>query len=233
MGRHQVASFYSDSCDPPARRTRRAWIAAALLAFALPPASARAGGLTMSLADVTGPTAGAGTIEVLLADTDSPASQPYDVASFSFEVAVSPASGVQFMGATTATTDAPYIFEGTGEASIDLPNTDVTGSDTEFTYPSIAVGPGVTFGLGLISYEVIPGAPAGDVPISFIPFGTSLSDALGGPITFGTDDQDGVIHIAGNAVPEPSGLRIAFGAVVIILFACVVRAVARRVAIST
>src|SRR5204863_7229828 len=69
--------------------------------------------------------------------------------------------------------------------------------------------PGQTFGLGLISYAVAAGAPPGDVPISFVAAGTSLSDASGAPIPFDTDARNGVIHIRGPAVPEPSSLVLA------------------------
>jgi hypothetical protein len=39
----------------------------------------------------------------------------------------------------------------------------------------------------------------------------SLSDAVGAPIAFATDDHNGVIHVSGSAVPEPSSLVMALG----------------------
>lgn len=208
-------------------------LTAFLAAFLLAAAPANAWDLVMSVDDVTGPTAGAGTFEVLLANTNLPGGSTFDVASFTFEILVPSNSGVHFTSATTATSAAPYIFFGTGGASVDpsfqlsvdgFPNTDVSASDTEFSFPSIPVGPGQTFGLGRISYSVDPQAPTGDVPISFIPSGTSLSDGLGNPIVFATDSRNGVIHIAANAVPEPSTLRITASAIAFAILAHVLRA---------
>jgi hypothetical protein len=199
------------------------------LALALGPKSAQAGGLVMSLDNVTGPMAGQGTFDVLLKNTELSGGQSFDVASFSFELVLPSASGVEFSAASTATVSNPYLFAGTGGASVDpsftlsldsFPNTDFAGSDTEFTFPSIAVAPGATFGLGLISYIVAPDAPSGAVQVSFVSFGTSLTDAASAPIAFQTDDSNGIIHVSGSAVPEPSSLMltsIAFGTVLVML----------------
>ncbi len=86
---------------------RAVLLTAGLLAFALWPSTVQAWDLTMSLANLTGPTAGSGTFEVLLTNTGPSVA----VAAFSFEVTVDPSSGVQFAGATTETVSAPYIFE--------------------------------------------------------------------------------------------------------------------------
>jgi hypothetical protein len=189
----------------------------ALIALATLPASVQAD-LIASLENVTGPTAGVGTFEVLLSNTAAPGGPSFDVASFSFALMISPGSGVQFTDASTSTTSAQYIFAGTGGASVDpgftlsldvFPNTSFTGSDSEFTFPSIAVNPGDVFGLGLISYSVGPDASGGDVQVSFIPDGTSLSDASGSGIVFSSDDRGGVIRV--RAVPEPGSLVLAMG----------------------
>jgi hypothetical protein len=144
--------------------------------------------------------------------------QSFDVASFSFELIVSTASGVLFTDAITATVSNPYLFAGTGGGSVDpgftqsldpFPDTGFAGSDTEFTFASINVGPGTTFGLGLNSYQVGANAPAGDVPIAFVAAGTSLTDANDAPIDFTTDDRNGVIHVGASAAPEPSSLVLA------------------------
>jgi hypothetical protein len=181
----------------------------------------------MSIDRVTGPTAGAGTFEVLLTNTNPAGGQGFDVASFTFELMVPATSGVRFTGATTATVSAPYIFAGTGGASVDpnfmlsldtFPNTGFSGTDAEFTFPSITVAPGNVFGLGFVTYAVLAGAPPGDVPISFVPPGTSLSDASGTPIGFQTDATKGVIHISGAAFPEPSSLLMAFTGLGTVLF---------------
>ncbi len=204
---------------------RAVLLTAGLLAFALWPSTVQAWDLTMSLANLTGPTAGSGTFEVLLTNTGPSVA----VAAFSFEVTVDPSSGVQFTGATTETVSAPYIFEGTGglpdPTSLPtgpVPTTDLVGADAEFTYSSIAVGTGGTFGLGMISYSVSPQAPPVDVPISFVAAGTSLTDPTlpsGLPIPFVTDDTGGVIPLASSVVPEPSGLWSATCAIVLLLLA--------------
>jgi hypothetical protein len=73
---------------------------------------------------------------------------------------VAAASGVRFNDATAATASYPYLFDGTGGASIDrgftmsldsFPNTGFVGSDMEFMFASVAIDPGTTFGMGLIS----------------------------------------------------------------------------------
>ena len=138
----------------------------AFLALIRPSAPALAGGLVMSIDDVTGPTVGLGTFEVLLSNTEPSGGQSFDVASFSFQLMVPSSSGIQFTGATTSTSGASYIFDGTGERSIDpsftlspdpFPNAGFSGSDTEFTFASINVAPGDTFGLGFVFYAVQPG----------------------------------------------------------------------------
>jgi len=199
-----------------------------LLAFAamtllLAQAPVQAGGLVMSIEDLTGPTGGAGTFEVLLTSTEAVGGRSFDVAAFSFQLTVPTTAGVQFTAGSTATVAAPYLFDGTGTATVDStftladvppPNTTVTGSDAKWTYPpSIAVAPEAVFSLGLISYSVGTSAPGGDVPISFISPGTSLSDASGTEIVPTTDDHAGVIHITGSAVPEPSSLVLVASAI--------------------
>jgi len=199
-------------------------LAIALLALALWPASVHAGGLTMSLDDVTGPTAGKGTFEVLLANTNPAGEQSFDVASFSFQLSLPTSSGVQFTDATTATVSAPYIFQGTGGASVDpnfklsldsFPNTNFSGSDAEFASRSISVAPGDSFGLGFILYSIAANALPGDVPIAFVPDGTSLSDATGGGIGFQTDTSKGIIPISSAAVPESSSLVLTASATLV------------------
>lgn len=199
-----------------------------LLAFAamtllLAQAPVQAGGLVMSIEALTGPTGGAGTFEVLLTSTEAAGGQSFNVTAFSFQLTVPTTAGVQFTAGSTATVAAPYLFDGTGTptgdpttftlADVPPPNTTVTGSDAEWTYRSIAVAPEAVFSLGLISYSVGPSAPGGDVPISFISSGTSLSDASGTGIVLTTDDHAGVIHITGSAVPEPSSLVLVASAI--------------------
>jgi len=197
--------------------------------FALTLGQAHAGSLVMSIDNVTGPSAGQGTFDMLLTNTNPAGGTSYDVASFSFDLSVPASSGVQFTGATTAFVSPAYIFAGTGGATIDptftlspdsFPNFQFTGSDTEFTYPSIAVGPGAVFGLGLISYSVSPQAPAGDVPISFLLAGSSVSDPSGAAIAdFQTDSSNGIIHLGVSTIPEPSSFLLATIGIAAVLLA--------------
>lgn len=180
---------------------------AGLLAVALCPTSAKAS-FVMSIGNYHQTSPLAGTFEVTLSNTDN---TTYNVAGFNFQLMLPNSSGVQFTGASTATVAHDYIFNGTGSATVDpgfmfsydpFPNTSFTASDTEFTYPSIAVAPGSSFGLGLVSYNISPNAPAGTVPISFVALGTGLSDADGNAISFTT--SGGSIQVHPASVPEPS-----------------------------
>jgi hypothetical protein len=90
-----------------------------------------------------------------------------------FESMVASASGVQLTGA--AAVSGPYVFDGTGGASIDsgfaispdsFPKTGFAGSDTEFTFASVGVDLRRAVGLGPITYQVDSKAPAGDVPLA-------------------------------------------------------------------
>ena len=182
-----------------------AGLLAGLSALACGPTAANAD-FVMSIGDYEQTSALSGTFEVTLSNTDP---TTYYVAGFSFELMLPSSSGIQFTGASTATVANPYIFNGTGSATIDpgfvfsydsFPNTSFTASDTEFTYSSIAIASGSSFGLGLVSYTISPNAPPGSVPISFVSDGTSLSDADGNAISFTT--QGGSIRA--NAIPEPS-----------------------------
>src|SRR5262249_3882650 len=83
------------------------------LGFLLRPSSAHAAGLVLSIDPVTGPSSGQGTFEVLLTNTTPAGGQSFDVASLSFALMLPTAAGVQFTDATTATTTAAYLFEGT------------------------------------------------------------------------------------------------------------------------
>ena len=180
---------------------------AGLLAATLGPSPAKAD-FVMSIGNYHQTSPLAGTFEVTLSNTDA---TTYNVAGFSFELMLPSSSGVQFTAATTATVAHPYLFSGSGAATVDpsfmfsydpFPNTSFTASDTEFTYSSIAVAPGSTFGLGLVSYSISPNAPTGTVPISFIALGTGLSDAIGNAIPFTT--SGGSIQVQPASVPEPA-----------------------------
>src|SRR5262249_38129783 len=120
---------------------------------------------------------------------------------------------------------APYLF-GTLQLppfSFDTFPTQVfSASDLDLTPPGfVTLNPGDVFGLAHVSYTVAPGAPGGDVAVSLVPEGPSLSDNNGDAIP--STPQNGTIPLPhSQAVPEPPALVLAsLGAFLI--------AVARRV----
>jgi hypothetical protein len=182
-------------------------LAALLVAAALWAPTAAASGLLFSIADLQ-QGGGIGTFEVILTNTELAGSATYDVAGFSFELAAAAGSDLVFTAADYGPASAPYIFDGTGQTTLDpsiplsydpFPTGDVIGSDTEFTYPSIAIDPGHTFSLGLISFSATSDVPLIDLQLSFVAGGTSLSDRDGLPIAF---------LLPNAAVPEPSTLAL-------------------------
>jgi hypothetical protein len=208
--------------------------AAVFLLLVVLSGSARAG-LVVSIANLTGPTAGAGTFEVLLSSTESPGGLDFDVAAFSFGLSVPAGSGVEFTAADTATLSAPYLFAEVGIGSVDpgfqlspdgFPITNFTAADVALAVPSVALHPGDVFGLGFIGYSVIPGGPGGTVQVSFDAVGTSLSDPSGNAISFTTDASGGAIRI--SAVPEPNSLTMVGMALFAVAIARGLRGVAMR-----
>jgi hypothetical protein len=209
-------------------------VAAVFLSLVVLGGPARAG-LVVSIANLTGPTAGAGTFEVLLSSTGSPGGLAFDVVSFSFGLSVPAGSGVVFTAADTATLSAPYLFAGVGIGSIDpgfqlspdgFPNRSFTAADVALAVPSVTLHPGDVFGLGFIGYSVIPGGPGGTVQVSFDAVGTSLSDPSGNAISFTTDASGGAIRI--SAVPEPNSLTLVGMALLAVAIARGSRGVAMR-----
>lgn len=182
--------------------------------------------LVMSLGSMIGPTAGHGTFEVLLSNTNPTVDASYTVAAFSFELSVPVTSGVEFTGASTDTVGASYLFQGIGQGSIGptftlsldtFPNTDFTGSDSTFPLlKDVVIDPGKSLGLGLIAYEIKPWTPTGQVQVTFVDIGTSLTTAVEAAVPFTTDVRGGIISITSTAVPEPSTFLVASISVVLI-----------------
>ncbi|WP_165227877.1 PEP-CTERM sorting domain-containing protein [Aquisphaera insulae] len=211
-------------------RSSLALRAAAILTLLAAAGSAHAG-LVLSIANLTQPSSGTGTFEVLLTNDELPGGTSYDLAGFSFGLTVPTGSGVKFSAADATSTTKPYIFADSGGAWLEsqnpgdpafaftfsystFPGSDVIASDTEWKFPSITVNPQDVYSLGTISYLVEPGTPTSDVQISFNLDGTSLSgpNDTDPPIPFTTDTSDGVIRIGGTVVPEPSSVVLALAA---------------------
>jgi hypothetical protein len=174
-----------------------------LIAFLIagtPPAAASGllisiGGLDQSGVD--------GSFEVLLTNTEFPGGTTYEIAGFSFELLGTPGSGLTFTAADYPTGSPPYIFDGTGQASLDpsiplsndlFPNTHFSGADVEFVAPSIAVVPGAVFSLGLVSFTSISTVTADELVGTIVREGTVISDPGFQSIPYA---------LPNTAVPEP------------------------------
>lgn len=135
------------------------------------------------------------------------------ISDFSIELQLSGLAGVVFTGATTATTNDPYIFSGVGGpppfASSTFPTTDLMAGDSVFTSPFyVTLAAGANVGLGVITYDTSAASP-GTAFINFVSAGTSVSDSVTNPLLTTQYQLDystpaGTIVVAGPAIPEPS-----------------------------
>jgi hypothetical protein len=128
---------------------------------------------------------------------------PVDVEGFNFEINTT-STDITFEQATTGTTLFSYIFAGNSlfgpVISTSAPGQTLDASDNAATPNSFtAINPGASFGLGLVSFNVAPGAPNQVAPVTFNMNSafTSVSDQFGNllPLQFAS----------GNiSVPEPA-----------------------------
>jgi hypothetical protein len=135
------------------------------------------------------------------------------VSSFSVELSVLAASGINFTGVNTNTLAAPYIF-GTLQTPpfsfSAFPTTDFTASDLDATPPGFRnLNPGDVVGLAHVSFSVNPATPLGPVIVTIVPANTLVADVTGAPIPF--TPVNGTITIVPTTVstPEPSSLALA------------------------
>jgi hypothetical protein len=150
---------------------------------------------------VTAPSMG-NTFEVSIFNAGSTASVP--IAGFSFGLSVPGGSGVTFTNATISTLTNPYIFAGFTStppfSNTAFPNQSFIASDIYDNTGGIVVGPGATFGLGLITFDVASNfSNPTTVTLAGFP-STSLSDDQAGNVTF--TGLNGTISL--SAVPEPA-----------------------------
>jgi hypothetical protein len=208
--RNESSSFHKTAHAAGFRRAFRVGLCAAL-AFVLPGTGSLRADVTVSVQDST-PSGSNGRFDVLL--TNNGASQ-IQIGAFNFEVAVGALSGVHFTNATPNPLSNPYIF-GTVQfppfTSAGFPTQDFGASDFNINPALGLVGPGMTVGLGLVSYSVDPGA-TGLVPFTLVDNGTSVSDFNGPSIPDSL--HNGTITLAApNSTPEPSSaLLTAIGAI--------------------
>jgi PEP-CTERM motif len=181
-------------------------LAAALAVLAvLAPGAARPAraDMVIQVADSSSAPGGTGSFDVTLQNTGG----TFQIAGFSVELSVPAGSGVSFTGVTVDTVAAPYLFVTLQSPPFTFdtfPTQDFSATDFDLTTPGfITSNPDDHFGLAHVTYQVAFGAPGGDVTVSLVPAGTSLSDpnADGIPATL----EGGSISIAG-AIPEPSSL---------------------------
>lgn len=187
----------------------------AISGSAIPTASAA--GLLISI-DQLQQTAGSGSFQVILTNTEDPAGITYRVAGFTFELLSTHGSGLKFQGAEYPTSDLPgYLFEGTGQTVLDsaiplsydeFPTAHFSGADTEFVETSIPIGPGVSFSLGLITFETPSPVSLGSLQELIVRAGTVLSDENFEPIPY---------SLPNTSVPEPSSwVTLALGSIGVI-----------------
>jgi len=152
-----------------------------------------------------------GGLDVTLTNSTAGAVQ---IGGFSFELATN-STDITFTGVTTATTTAPYIFDGLGlfgpNIGTSSPGQTMDASDI-FSIPSsgTTVGAGVTVGLGHVVFDV-SGSASGPYPVVLAGFpNTSLSDFDGNVVEIGSL-RAGFIRVTGATTPEPGTLALLVG----------------------
>ena len=176
---------------------------------------AHADGLIVSLSPLSDVAAGStgNTFDVTLTNSSGASAS---IGAFFFEV-TSSSSDITFTDATVDTAD-PYIFGADSLFGPDIvgsnSGTDISGSDLDLA-GDFSLDPGVTVGLGHVSFDVASGAATQTVSFDLVGFpGTSLSDEFGTNIPIGTlnGGQFQIIGAVASA-PEPSSLLLLFSAI--------------------
>jgi len=176
----------------------------------------------ISAPGVTALPGSSGDFDILVTNTGTSA---VPVGAFSFDILTS-SSAVDFTGASTVTTAAPYIFAGNSFDAINgFPLATRTGQElTASDIPNNAiqsfVNSGMTLSVGKIFYTIAPSATFAAVDIVFSSNGTSLSDEYGNPVAATT--VTGQITLA----PEPrqTAIVLACLCVLFVFSLCRIRA---------
>ena len=180
-----------------------------VLALALPASSPVQASLIISAGSTAANAGSTGNaFDITLVNTG-----PDSITLGAFSVGISVAnSNVSFTSATTATLP-PYVFAGDSlygpTISTSAPGQILDASDLCVACIN-AIASGATVGLAHVFFDVLAGAPAGPLAVSFAAFPTtSLSDSSGNDLAV-TTVQDGTITINGPGVPvpEPSTLAL-------------------------
>lgn len=157
--------------------------------------------LRIVVGSVTVPPASTGnTFEVSVTNAGNVASAP--LAAFSFGLSVPGASGITFTNASINTVANSYLFLGQSStppfSNDSFPNQMFTATDLYAATGGVAINPGQTFGLGLITFDVAIGATS-PTTVTLLAFpSTSLSDDAANNVLF--TGFNGAITLA---VPEP------------------------------
>jgi hypothetical protein len=186
-------------------------LAAGMLLFAAAPAQAALILAVQSVSAAAGSTGNA--FDVTLQNTGPSA---VTIGGDSFGLMVG-SPNITFTSATTATTLAPYIFDGQSlfgpTISFTPPGQTIQAADLFATFGSgVSVGAGVTVGLGHVFFNVAPGTTPGPYTVTVLPFPTTgLTDPNGNNIPINTLSNGTITVTPGTtaAVPEPATLLLA------------------------
>jgi hypothetical protein len=189
-----------------------------VLAAAIGWGPARAG-LIISAPSFAAPNFSAGTFDILLSNDGT---VPVGIGGFSLDITTA-TQNIDFVGASTRTTAAPYIYAGDSFVTINglpfllNPGTpeELIVSDTPNDGLAPFIAPGMVVSLGEISYLLhqFPGLP-GVATVTFRNTITSLSDQFGNPLPVTT--VNGEISI----IPEPNQMPMIIGYLVVMVLAC-------------
>jgi hypothetical protein len=179
-------------------------VAAAALIFGSPPA-ARAS-VVFSVQSVS---ASPGDVNDLFeVDVTNTGPLAVQLSAFNFVVHTS-SSDITLKQATTGTLLHPYVFAGNSLLgpiiSTLTPGPNMDGGDLPFNLTATTIAPAATFGLGEVSFDVAPGAPAEILQIMFDTTNTSATDQNTNPIALSF--TNGQITIL-SATPLPAALPL-------------------------
>ena len=190
---------------------------ACALAFCFQAGNSCDAGLMISGTNSNASAGGTGVFDIELSNTELAGGSSFAVSAFTFDISISPGSGIQFTDAVNTGTTNPYIFAGNSFAdasgaplSFDpFPNTGFIAFDATNDFSDVTVAPGDTFALARVSYSVAASATSGSFNVQFGLF-TELADSIGNlvPIESAIGPQITVSGGSTPTVPEPASVII-------------------------
>lgn len=132
-----------------------------------------------------------------------------NIGGFSFGITTG-SSNLTFAGVDVSTVTDPYIFAGNSAFGPDisvqpptLPGQTLEAEDLPNSgFTSFASG--TSLGLGLVTFSVSAGTPAGPIAVTFISADDSLTAPSGSPIGFGVSNGNVTVSGATTSTPEPA-----------------------------